>query len=87
MDSPESSAAALPQDGPIASDLLDQDRLITSEELAKWLGVPLTTLDAWASRGGGPVFHRVSKYRRYVGADVKDWLRGQRRDDRHESAA
>jgi hypothetical protein len=41
--------------------------------------VPVGTLDQWASRGGGPPFHKVGKFRRYHPSDVRTWLAGQRR--------
>jgi hypothetical protein len=54
--------------------LLERGGLINTDELATFLDVPLATLDTWASRGGGPPFHKVGVYRRYAGADVKAWL-------------
>lgn len=77
---PEGLESAAPAE---AADLLSLHRLLTSEELAEYLQVPMHTLDAWASRGGGPPFRRVSKYRRYKPADVREWLDGQRRDPGH----
>jgi Helix-turn-helix domain len=71
------------QSGP----LLERDGLISSEELAVFLGESLGTLDAWASRGGGPPFHKVGRHRKYWPADVKDWLRENRHEDRQEPAA
>ena len=62
-----------------AAGLLDRDGLLGSEELAEWLGVPVGTLGQWASRGGGPPFHKVGKFRRYHPADVRAWLKDQRR--------
>ena len=67
------SASPLPPAG-----LLDRDGLIGSAELATWLGVPAGTLDQWASRGGGPIFHKVGSHRKYHPADVKSWLARQR---------
>ena len=58
---------------PETSDLSSLPEISTSEELAKYLKVPLHTLDVWASRGGGPPFHKVSKYRRYHRAEVREW--------------
>jgi excisionase family DNA binding protein len=60
--------------------VLDRDAMLNSDELAEYLRVPVTTLDQWASRGGGPPYHRVGKYRRYAPADVRSWLAEQRRD-------
>lgn len=67
--------------------LLDRDGLISSEELAAFLGKPIATLDAWASRGGGPAFTKVGRDRKYLPADVKDYLRENRHEDRQEPAA
>lgn len=64
---------------PPGVDLLDCGRLIWPEELAPYVGVPLGTLDQWASRGGGPSFHRVGMHRRYHPADVRSWLAKCRR--------
>lgn len=61
------------------SGLLDRDGLINSEELATWLDVPIGTLDQWASRGGGPMYHKVGIHRKYHPLDVKSWLAEQRR--------
>jgi excisionase family DNA binding protein len=57
------------------------DALLDSDELAAYLKLPVGTLDQWASRGGGPPFHKVGRHRRYAPADVKAWLAGSRRDD------
>ena len=59
--------------------LLQRERMISKEELSEFLGVPLTTLDQWASRGGGPIFHRIGNHRKYWPADVREWLKTQRR--------
>lgn len=67
--------------------LLERDGLIGSDELATFLGESLSTLDIWASRGGGPPFHKVGKYRKYLPADVSEWLRTRRRDPGQEPAA
>ena len=68
--------------------LLDQDRMITSEELAGFLGPDFTVekLDQLASRGGGPPSCRPGKRRMYHTADVKAWLLASRRLTTHEPA-
>lgn len=71
------------QSGP----LLERDGFIKSEELAPFLGETLEALDQWASRGGGPPFHKVGGHRRYWPADVKDWLAENRHEDQQEPAA
>lgn len=67
--------------------ILDRDGLINSEELAAFLGEKVEVLDGWASRGGGPPFHKVGKHRKYLPADVKEWMREVRRDVQREPAA
>lgn len=65
--------------------LLERDGMITSDELRQLLGPWCTPgiLDQWASRGGGPDFHKVGKRRLYAPADVKKWLA----DRKHHKAS
>lgn len=51
--------------------------------LAGLLGVPVQTVYAWRSRGGGPPAHRVGRHLRYSLSDVEAWL-AERRDGRSE---
>ena len=60
-------------------DLLDRGGLLDSGSLAEYLRVPIGTLDQWASRGGGPPYLKVGKFRRYHPADEREWLAAQRR--------
>ena len=60
-------------------DLLDRGTLITPEELAGYLNIPRGTIDQWASRGGGPEFHRFGRSRRYHPADVREWMKATKR--------
>lgn len=53
------------------------NELLTAEEVAKELGVPVKTLRNWACLGKGPRRMRVGKYVRYRAADVKTWLDNQ----------
>jgi predicted DNA-binding transcriptional regulator AlpA len=50
------------------------DRLITANELADFLDVPIKTLYAWRCRGGGPVGFRVGRHIRYRWTDVDRWI-------------
>jgi Helix-turn-helix domain len=67
--------------------ILDRDGLISTEELAAFLGKPIATLDTWASRGGGPTFTKVGRDRKYLPADVSAYLAKGRHEDRQEPAA
>ena len=48
--------------------------LMTTEQVAGYLGVPRSTLYAWKYRGNGPPAIRVGRYLRYRSVDVEHWL-------------
>jgi predicted DNA-binding transcriptional regulator AlpA len=52
------------------------DPLLTSEEVAQWLGIKKCTLEKARSMrlGDYPPFVRIGRAVRYVPADVKTWL-------------
>ncbi len=52
----------------------EDDRLLTAEDLANFLDVPIKTLYAWRYRGEGPVGFRVGKHVRYRWTDVERWI-------------
>ena len=55
---------------------MDQlDELLTTEGLAGYLDVPVTTLYAWRCRSEGPPGFRVGKHLRYRRSDVEKWIR------------
>lgn len=41
------------------------------------LGVAVSTLNTWRSRGTGPKFHRIGGRIRYFKADLQAWLTEQ----------
>lgn len=51
-------------------------RLLSTEEVARLLVVPVTTLYTWRYKGTGPKAYRVGKHLRYRLADVIEWLDG-----------
>jgi predicted DNA-binding transcriptional regulator AlpA len=53
----------------------EHDRLLTAEDLASFLEVPIKTLYAWRYRGEGPVGFRVGRHIRYRWRDVERWIR------------
>lgn len=63
-----------PRSGDESAPLLERDGMIGKAELAKFLDIPESTLDHWASRGGGPPFHGIGNHKKYLPADVRDWL-------------
>lgn len=53
------------------------EKLLDAGTVADILGVPLTTLYAWRTRGGGPPGMRVGRFLRYRREDVEAWLQAQ----------
>jgi excisionase family DNA binding protein len=56
------------------------DNLMTPQELAHALKVPVATVYQWRYRGLGPRGRRVGRHLRFAEADVKAWL--EQRGDR-----
>ncbi|MCU0269061.1 MAG: helix-turn-helix domain-containing protein [Acidimicrobiales bacterium] len=54
-----------------------RERLLTPEELAEELGVPVATLYQWRYRRTGPVVLRIGRHLRYRRDDVDAWLASQ----------
>lgn len=50
-------------------------RLLSAEDVAEYLGVPVTTLYRWRHLGTGPTAVRVGRHLRYEAAAVRRWLR------------
>jgi excisionase family DNA binding protein len=50
-------------------------RLITPQELARALQVPVGTIYRWNYRGTGPRSLHVGRHVRYREEDVEEWLR------------
>lgn len=52
----------------------DTRPLATTQEVAKYLGVPPRTLDKWASTDSGPTFSKIGRHRRYRWTDVEAYV-------------
>ena len=50
------------------------DRLITVQELAHYLDVPIATIYAWRHRRQGSPGFRVGRHVRYRRSDVEEWI-------------
>lgn len=50
------------------------DHLWTSEETAKFLGIPKATLYQFNYKGTGSAFYKVGKYRRFKPSEVMAWV-------------
>ena len=57
------------------------DRLLSIEELAGYLEVPVATIYGWRYRDIGPQGFRVGKHVRFRWADVERWIDGRLRDE------
>ncbi len=51
--------------------------LLTAQELADYLEVPLATIYTWRYRGEGPPGFRVRRHLRYRPRDVEQWISRQ----------
>ena len=54
------------------------DRLLTAQELANHLGVPVATIYTWRYRHEGPHGFRVGRHLRFRWSDVDSWIAQQR---------
>ncbi|GAA1548558.1 hypothetical protein GCM10009788_58100 [Nocardioides humi] len=52
--------------------------LLSIEDLADYLGVPITTIYDWRVDGKGPCGIRVGRHVKFAVSDVRDWLAQQR---------
>lgn len=59
-------------------ELAAQRPLLSPQDIAHYLGVPVRTVYAWRHRGEGPPGFRVGKHVRYRASDVEAWLEAQR---------
>jgi excisionase family DNA binding protein len=63
--------------------VVDEEVLMTQDEVAEYLAVRLGTVLAWRARHIGPRGYRVGKHVRYRRSDVDHWLE-QRADKPRE---
>lgn len=47
-------------------------------ELADYLGVPVSTVYDWRTRGKGPAAYRFGKHLKFAVSDVRTWVAEQR---------
>lgn len=64
---------------------LTDGRLLTTPEVAQYLGIPVATLYQWRTRGIAPRAVRVGKHLRFRRADVEAWV--ERHTDERVGAA
>jgi excisionase family DNA binding protein len=51
----------------------DSDALWSTEDVAKFLGVPPSTVRYWVWQGIAPKSMKIGRYRRFKPSDVKKW--------------
>lgn len=61
------------------------DRLLSVEDLAAYLGVPLATIYAWRYRRQGPPGFRVGRHLRFREKDIEEWIAAQLRHNNDRS--
>lgn len=54
------------------------DPLLSLDELAEYLGIPVRTIYDWRTDGKGPCGVRVGKHVKFFVSDVREWLAKQR---------
>lgn len=53
-------------------------QLLDVPELSTYLGVPVSTIYDWRTRGLGPRAYRFGKHLKFSVADVAEWIESQR---------
>jgi excisionase family DNA binding protein len=56
---------------------VDTRPMLTPQELAEHLRLPLQTIYDWRKKGTGPIAIKVGKHLRYRWADLEKWLDAQ----------
>lgn len=55
----------------------DLPPLLDIRELSDYLGVPISTIYDWRSRGVGPHAYRFGKHLKFAVTDVTEWIEAQ----------
>ena len=53
------------------------DELLSPQDLAGYLDVPVKTVYGWRHRGLGPAGFRVGRHLRYRRSDIEEWISAQ----------
>lgn len=57
--------------------------LLSAQQLALYLDVPIATIYAWRYHGEGPPGFRVGRHLRYRWSDVEEWISDQLAQPNH----
>ena len=68
----------LPSTATAPTDALGLEPLLDVVELATYLGVPVSTVYDWRTRGKGPAAYRFGKHLKFAVSDVRAWVAEQR---------
>jgi excisionase family DNA binding protein len=72
---------------PAQSEAMDTlDRLLSVQDLADYLGVPVATIYTWRHNGHGPPGFRVRRHLRFRTSDVAHWIT-QHLDQHHQATS
>lgn len=52
----------------------NMEPLLSADQVADFLGIPLATLYQWRHKGAGPEAYRIGRHLRYEPAAVRAWL-------------
>ena len=52
-------------------------RLMSTQDVAEYLGIPVHTIYAWRATGKGPRAYVCGKHLRFKASDVSEWLERQ----------
>lgn len=55
-------------------DDVSMEKLLSVDEVADYLGIPVNTLYQWRHKGTGPTAFRVGRFLRYDPAAIRGWL-------------
>lgn len=61
--------------------------LLSAQDLADFLEVPIATIYSWRYRRQGPPGFRIGRHLRYRRSDIERWINHQLEDSRHDPGA
>jgi excisionase family DNA binding protein len=66
------------QDCSSTTEVIEMERMLTIEQVARVLQVPVATVRTWRYRGTGPAFVKVGRHVRVAEGDLIRWLEQRR---------
>ena len=62
----------------LSNPMASLEPLLSTQELAEYLGVPVKTIYQWRTCGHGPCAVRVGRHLKFAVSDVRAWVAQQR---------